>query len=91
MSNGYRLTADEIARHMRESVLAIRPRCSELVKSGVLIKLKDRRRNASGMTAHVLRHKDSETAVALPEPATTAKPRRSAPQAMHADQNALFV
>lgn len=76
MSNGYRLTADEIANHMRESVLAIRPRVSELVKTGVLIKLNERRKNVSGMTAHVLRHKDSETAVALPEPTTTAKPRR---------------
>ncbi|MEY9460404.1 hypothetical protein ABH973_000817 [Bradyrhizobium ottawaense] len=41
------------------------------------------------MTAHVLRHKDSLTAVDLPQP-TPAKPLRSAPQAMHSDQNALF-
>lgn len=89
MLNGYRLTADEIAAQMRESVLAIRPRVSELVKAGTLIKLTDRRKNISGMTAHVLRHKDSMTAVDLPQ-ATPAKPRRSAPQAMHSDQNALF-
>ncbi|MBB4398711.1 hypothetical protein [Bradyrhizobium sp. ERR14] len=88
MEKGYRLTADEIAAHMKESVLAIRPRVSELVKTGVLIKLKDRRKNVSGMTAHILRHRDSLTAVDLPQP--TAKPRRSAPQAMHSDQNALF-
>ncbi|MGX9428008.1 hypothetical protein [Bradyrhizobium sp. LeoA1S1] len=91
MQHGYRLTADEIAKQMGENVLAIRPRVSELVKKGVLIKLKDRRKNASGMMAHVLRHRDSETEVAFPEPATTAKPRRSAPQAMHSDQNALFA
>ncbi|CCD94651.1 hypothetical protein BRAO375_3660045 [Bradyrhizobium sp. ORS 375] len=90
MANGYRLTADEIATQLRESVLAIRPRVSELVKTGTLIKLKDRRKNVSGMTAHVLRHKDSLTAVDLPQPTTTAKPRRSAPPAMHTDQNALF-
>ncbi|WP_445215921.1 hypothetical protein ACKWRH_26510 [Bradyrhizobium sp. Pa8] len=89
MLKGYRLTADEIAAQMRESVLAIRPRVSELVTKGDLIKLKDRRKNVSGMTAHVIRHKDSLTAVDLPQP-STAKPRRSAPQAMHSDQNALF-
>jgi len=89
MLKGYRLTADEIAAQLRESVLAIRPRVSELVTKGDLIKLKDRRKNVSGMTAHVIRHKDSLTAVDLPQP-STAKPRRSAPQAMHSDQNALF-
>ncbi|WP_316169408.1 hypothetical protein [Bradyrhizobium sp. SZCCHNRI1058] len=89
MANGYRLTADEIATQMRESVLAIRPRVSELVKTGTLVKLADRRKNVSGMTAHVLRHKDSLAPVELPPPAT-AKPRRSAPLALHPDQNALF-
>lgn len=89
MLKGYRLTADEIAAQLRESVLAVRPRVSELVKKGDLIKLKDRRKNISGMTAHVLRHKDSLTAVDLPQP-TTAKPRRSATPALHTDQNALF-
>ncbi|MGX1168757.1 hypothetical protein AB7M16_005023 [Bradyrhizobium sp. USDA 372] len=34
-------------------------------------------------------HEDSLTAVDLPQP-TPAKPLRSAPQAMHSDQNALF-
>ncbi|MGX1168758.1 MULTISPECIES: hypothetical protein [Bradyrhizobium] len=34
MLNGYRLTADEIAKQLKESVLAIRPRVSELVKIG---------------------------------------------------------
>ncbi|WLA86877.1 hypothetical protein [Bradyrhizobium elkanii] len=89
MLKGYRLTADEIAAQLRESILAIRPRVSELVTKGDLIKLKDRRKNVSGMTAHVIRHKDSLTAVDLPLP-SIAKPRRSAPQAMHSDQNALF-
>lgn len=89
MLNGYRLTADEIAKQLKESVLAIRPRVSELVKLGTLVKLTDRRINVSGMTAHVLRHKDSLTAVDLPQ-AIHAKPRRSAPRAMYSDQNALF-
>lgn len=89
MLKGYRLTADEIATQLRESVLAIRPRVSELVKAGTLNKLTDRRKNISGMMAHVLRHKDSLTAVDLPQ-ASPAKPRRSASQAMHTDQNALF-
>ncbi|MDX3966138.1 MAG: hypothetical protein QHD01_06000 [Bradyrhizobium sp.] len=89
MLKGYRLTADEIAAQLRESVLAVRPRVSELVKKSDLIKLKDRRKNISGMTAQVLRHKDSLTAVDLPQP-TTAKPRRSATPALHTDQNALF-
>ncbi|MEY9128316.1 MULTISPECIES: hypothetical protein [Bradyrhizobium] len=75
MLNGYRLTADEIAKQLKESVLAIRPRVSELVRIGTLVKLSDRRKNVSGMTAHVLHHKDSLTAVDLPQP-TPAKPRR---------------
>ncbi|WP_316203001.1 MULTISPECIES: hypothetical protein [unclassified Bradyrhizobium] len=96
---GYRLTADEIADRLRETPFAIRPRCTELVKSGVLVKTKDRRPNASGMAAHLLRHKDRETEVALPAPEPVLKISKSATRgvgrikrasAVHADQNALF-
>ncbi|WP_315743135.1 hypothetical protein [Bradyrhizobium sp. SZCCHNR1075] len=89
MAKGYRLTADQIADHLKESVLAIRPRCSELVKSGTLVKTEDRRKNASGMTAHVLRHRDALIAVELPKPEPKRPTRIKAP-AVHADQNALF-
>ncbi|KRR21681.1 hypothetical protein [Bradyrhizobium retamae] len=89
MLRGYQLTADEIAKQLGETVLAIRPRVSELVKRKVLIKTEQRRKNVSGMTAHVLRHHMRTEAVELPAP-TPAKPRRSAAPAMHSDQNALF-
>jgi predicted ArsR family transcriptional regulator len=49
------LTADEIAAHLGESVLSIRPRVSELRKLGMIEKTKVRRRNASGMSATVWR------------------------------------
>ncbi|WP_316206019.1 hypothetical protein [Bradyrhizobium sp. SZCCHNR3058] len=89
MLKGYRLTADEIAAQMKESPFAIRPRCTELVKTGILIKTQDRRKNVSGATAHILRHRDMATEVALPapEPKRTARPKTPA---VHADQNALF-
>jgi glycerol dehydrogenase-like iron-containing ADH family enzyme len=92
MANGYFLTADEIANQMRESVLSIRPRVSELVKAGVLIKTAERRKNASGANAHVLRHHQRLEAVPLPKPEPTAKARRSAATpAIHTDQTGLFA
>jgi hypothetical protein len=87
MQKGYRLTADEIAARMKESVLAIRPRISELVKQNILVKTGDRRTNISGMTAHVLRHWSSEKAVELPP--DVPKKRPAAPT-VHRDQNAFF-
>ena len=48
------LTADEIASRLRESVLAIRPRCSELVNQGKVRKTDKRRPNRSGRSATVL-------------------------------------
>lgn len=48
------MTADECAESMRESVLAIRPRCTELVKLGALRRSGERRRNRSGVSASVL-------------------------------------
>ena len=47
-------TADEIAEHLHESVLAIRPRCSELVAMGRVQKLARTRSNRSGKQARVL-------------------------------------
>jgi hypothetical protein len=47
------LTADEIAARLEESVLAVRPRVSELFHAGRIAKSGERRRNASGLSAHV--------------------------------------
>lgn len=49
------MTPDECAEYLRETVLAIRPRFSELAKSGAIQKTGKRRLNASGMAAHVWR------------------------------------
>jgi predicted ArsR family transcriptional regulator len=47
------LTADEIAAKLDESVLAVRPRVSELFHAGLIEKTGERRRNESGLNAHV--------------------------------------
>ena len=47
------LTADEIAARLDESVLAVRPRVSELFHAGLIAKTGERRPNASGLAAHV--------------------------------------
>ena len=47
------LTADEIAAQLDESVLAVRPRVSELFHAGLIEKTGERRRNDSGLNAHV--------------------------------------
>lgn len=49
------LTADEIAGELGLSILAIRPRVSELKRQGVVEKTRERRRNQSGMSASVWR------------------------------------
>ena len=49
------LTADEIAAKLEETVLAIRPRVSELFHAGLIEKSGERRPNASGLHAHVWR------------------------------------
>lgn len=46
-------TADEIARGIGESILAVRPRVSELKNQDKIEPTTDRRENASGMTARV--------------------------------------
>lgn len=52
---GWQGTADELADRLNESVLAIRPRVSELHKQGWLEHAGTRHRNASGASAHVWR------------------------------------
>ena len=47
------LTADEIAARLAESVLAVRPRVSELFHAGAIEKSGERRLNRSGLAAHV--------------------------------------
>jgi hypothetical protein len=49
------MTPDQCADKIGESVLAVRPRCSEWTASGHLEKTKERRTNASGLSARVLR------------------------------------
>src|SRR4051812_36937435 len=53
LSQGYRLTADEIADVLHESILSIRPRVSELHRKGLIQRSSDRRKNPSGMSANV--------------------------------------
>jgi DNA-binding NarL/FixJ family response regulator len=47
------LTADEIAAKLDASVLAVRPRVSELFHAAEIEKTGERRRNQSGLAAHV--------------------------------------
>ena len=47
------VTADEVAERLGETVLAIRPRLSELRKAGWIEPSGERRKNASGVSAHV--------------------------------------
>jgi hypothetical protein len=45
------LGADEIADRLKQSILTVRPRCSELLALGLIEQTPERRRNLSGMTA----------------------------------------
>jgi hypothetical protein len=49
----YGATADEVAAVLKKTVLAIRPRITELSKSGAIRDSSTRRANVSGMTAKV--------------------------------------
>jgi predicted ArsR family transcriptional regulator len=49
------LTADEVAEFCGASMLAIRPRVSELCNDGLIEKTARRRKNASGMSATIWR------------------------------------
>jgi hypothetical protein len=48
-------TADDCAEALGESILSIRPRCSELRTRGKLVTTGERRRSAGGRMASVLR------------------------------------
>lgn len=50
-------TADECAKKLQVSILAIRPRCSELMAQGLIERTGARRPNDSGLMADVLRAK----------------------------------
>lgn len=52
------LTADKVAEQVSETVLAIRPRITELFKSGKIERTGARRQNASGVSAAVWRVKE---------------------------------
>jgi predicted ArsR family transcriptional regulator len=56
-------TADEIALFIGESVLAVRPRVSELNRSKVIEKNGERRPNASGRSAYVWRMRAAAPAI----------------------------
>lgn len=51
------LTADEVAEALDLSILTVRPRCSELLKLGLIEETGVRRLNDSGKLAEVLRAK----------------------------------
>jgi hypothetical protein len=66
------MTADEMAANLNLSVLAVRPRCSELVRLGELRRTAERRKNSSGMSAAVL-------VVSEPLPGIVPPPRPGVP------------
>lgn len=47
------LTADQVATALNESILAVRPRVSELHKAGKIVETGERRPNESGLRAAV--------------------------------------
>ena len=61
------LGADEIAALLNQSILTVRPRCSELLAAGLIEQTHKRRRNASGMSAAIWRatpfYKDDDNAI----------------------------
>lgn len=52
------MTPDECATEMQRSVLSVRPRLTELLKLGLIMKTEERRMNDSGMYANVYRARD---------------------------------
>lgn len=50
-------TADEVAHELRESILAIRPRVSELFKQGKIERTGMKRRSDGGQSSHVYMRK----------------------------------
>jgi predicted transcriptional regulator len=59
------LTPDEVAAHLGESILSVRPRISELFKQGLIKTTGVRRMNESGNRAHVYKAIKEEKAEQL--------------------------
>jgi DNA-binding transcriptional ArsR family regulator len=55
LRRGLELTPDEIAAHLGLSVLSVRPRCTELVGKGLLLRTGHQRKSEGGVAAFVLR------------------------------------
>jgi predicted ArsR family transcriptional regulator len=53
-------TPDEVAGMLGVSVLAMRPRCTELREQGLIVRTGERRKNKSGCTAWVLTARESD-------------------------------
>jgi hypothetical protein len=51
-------TADEVAARLGVSILSVRPRVTELLRGGMIVKTTSRRKNASGMSAVAVRWLD---------------------------------
>ncbi len=60
MLTDHAMTPDECADAMGESILTVRPRCSELFRRGLLIDTGIRRKNSSGRPAIVWTRKRPE-------------------------------
>lgn len=52
---GHQMTADEVAGHLEESPLSIRPRVSQLFKLGLIERTGERRNSSGGRPSHVYR------------------------------------
>jgi len=48
-------TADQVATALNENILTVRPRVSELRRSGLIEPTEERRKNRSGLSAHCWR------------------------------------
>lgn len=53
--SGSGLTPDEVAFHLNESILAVRPVCTRLLNSRWLTRTGELGENVSGKSAHVLK------------------------------------
>lgn len=68
------MTADEVAQALRESVLTVRPRVTELFQEGRIGRTGERRKNRSGRDAHVFRAIAAPPPPAMPPPAMPPMP-----------------
>lgn len=68
------LTPDEVAEKAQVDRLSIRPRCSELLNAGKIVATAMRRKNASGLSAAVLRLSPSTIVAVLDQENPAARP-----------------